>query len=75
MPTKTSSKPGASKRKSKPKLDGAVMVEAPVVKTAPTPPTHEDIAFRAFELSLLRTPGEGGPLNDWLAAERELRAS
>ncbi|HEX5659810.1 MAG TPA: DUF2934 domain-containing protein [Polyangiales bacterium] len=53
------------------KVDGALMA-------APTPirrlPTHDEIAFRAFELYQTRG-GDGGALNDWLAAETELRAS
>lgn len=75
MPAKTTSKPTAAKRKSKAtvtKLDGARMVEAPSIQRAPT---HDEIAFRAFELYQLRAPADGGALNDWLAAERELRAS
>lgn len=35
-------------------------------------PTNEQIAERAYFLSLERK-GPGGPLDDWLQAERELR--
>ena len=45
----------------------ATPVEAP-----PTAPTTEQIAERAYFLSLERK-GPGGPLDDWLQAERELR--
>jgi hypothetical protein len=74
MATKTTSKPSSpakSKRPSKPpaRLDGALMAE-----TAKPAPTHAEIAFRAFELYQLRG-SDGGALNDWLAAEQELRAS
>jgi hypothetical protein len=48
---------------------------SPVVKKpakAKTPPTHEEIALRAYHIYLERgsTPGDG--LADWLRAEREL---
>lgn len=74
MATKTTSKstsPAKGKRPSKPpaKLDGALMAQVP--KSAPT---HDEIAFRAFELYQLRG-SDGGALHDWLAAEQELRAS
>ena len=39
---------------------------------APPEPTTEQIAERAYFLSLERK-GPGGPLDDWLQAERELR--
>lgn len=38
------------------------------------PPSHEQIAARAFELYLLRGGGDGQEMNDWLRAEGELRA-
>lgn len=38
----------------------------------PPEPTIDQIAERAYFLSLERT-GPGGPLDDWLQAERELR--
>lgn len=38
----------------------------------PPEPTAEQIAERAYFLSLERK-GPGGPLDDWLQAERELR--
>ena len=39
---------------------------------SPFEPTSEQIAERAYFLSLVRT-GPGGPLDDWLQAESELR--
>lgn len=46
-------------------------VAAPGVARSPEP-TTEQIAERAYFLSLERK-GPGGPLDDWLRAERELR--
>jgi hypothetical protein len=37
-------------------------------------PTHAEIARRAFELYQARGGAHGCDLNDWLSAERELRA-
>jgi hypothetical protein len=39
---------------------------------APQPPAHEDIARRAYLLSLA---GDGDPVAHWLQAERELHAA
>ena len=54
----------------------AETLEATAVESAgaasPTRPTAEQIAERAYFLSLERK-GPGGPLDDWLQAERELR--
>jgi hypothetical protein len=41
---------------------------------APRAPTPEEIAKRAHEIWLARGGGAGGDLEDWLQAERELRA-
>ena len=38
------------------------------------PPTHDEIARRAFEFYLLRGDATGSEVNDWLRAESELRA-
>jgi hypothetical protein len=38
-------------------------------------PTHEEIALRAFEIYMKRGGGNGGELDDWLAAEKELTES
>ncbi len=48
-------------------IEAAGMVEA-----AAPEPTDAQIAERAYFLSLERQ-GSGGPLDDWLQAERELR--
>ena len=44
----------------------------PVAAAPVEAPTAEQIAERAYFLSLERK-GPGGPLDDWLQAERELR--
>ncbi len=38
-------------------------------------PTQEDIAVRAYEFYLQRGGENGGELDDWLAAEKELNES
>jgi hypothetical protein len=38
------------------------------------PPSHDAIATRAYELFLRRGAQHGQDWDDWLAAERELRA-
>lgn len=40
--------------------------------TAPTTPTHEQIALRAYEIYLRRGNRGGDATSDWLEAEREL---
>ena len=35
-------------------------------------PTHEEIAQRAYAISLERNGGPGDALSDWLQAERDL---
>lgn len=39
--------------------------------TSAASPDRERVAMRAYELYLARGGGEGGALDDWLAAERE----
>ena len=39
-----------------------------------TNPTHEEIAFRAYEIYLERNGAPGDPRSDWLRAEAELSA-
>ena len=39
---------------------------------APPPPTHEQIALRAYEIFLQRAGNQGDSTADWIAAEREL---
>jgi hypothetical protein len=52
------------------KADSVTVSKDVIVKSAPT---QEQIAQRAFELYQQRG-FDGGALNDWLSAERELRA-
>ena len=40
----------------------------------PPPPSHEEIARRAHEISVARGGEPGHELEDWLQAERELSA-
>ena len=35
-------------------------------------PTHEEIAIAAYQLYISRGGGDGGEIEDWLQAEREL---
>ena len=37
------------------------------------PPTHDEVAVRAYELFLERGGRDGSDLEDWLQAERELQ--
>jgi Protein of unknown function (DUF2934) len=37
-----------------------------------TPPTHEDIALRAYQIYLERGGQPGNEVKDWILAEREL---
>ena len=39
---------------------------------APPPPTHEQIALRAYEIFLKRGGIQGDSMADWIEAEREL---
>lgn len=41
-------------------------------RAAKTAPTHEEIAFRAYEIYLQRGGAPGDALQDWTRAEREL---
>jgi hypothetical protein len=60
MKEKTNRKQGGKTKKG----DGAVM---------PAPLGHEEIARRAFEISLRRGQEPGHEQEDWLRAEQELR--
>ena len=39
-----------------------------------TPPAHEDIALRAYEIFVERGEGPGDDVSDWLLAEQELKS-
>jgi Protein of unknown function (DUF2934) len=60
-----------ARRTSTPK-DGAVADDAPKAARQVTV-TEQEIARRAYELYLSRGREDGGDLDDWLQAERELR--
>jgi hypothetical protein len=44
------------------------------VVTSTSSPTHDEIARRAFEIFLTRGGNHGSDLEDWLQAEKEVRA-
>ena len=46
----------------------------PISRTKPKPPSHGEIARRAFEIYLSRGGVPGRDVEDWLQAESELRA-
>ncbi len=70
-PRKTARRGAAKAAPATAPMKAAVAVEAAGTASAPEP-TTEQIAERAYFLSLERT-GPGGPIDDWLQAERELR--
>ena len=41
---------------------------------APTAPTHDDIALRAYHIFLQRRGAPGNPFDDWKLAEQQLVA-
>lgn len=71
--TKKASKktPKAPASKARSKTKGA---SAKAANTKPKEPTREEIAARAYDLYLRRGQTPGDPVEDWLQAERELRA-
>lgn len=70
-PRKTARRTVATTAKAAETLEAAAAVEA-AGAACPPEPTAGQIAERAYFLSLERK-GPGGPLDDWLQAERELR--
>ncbi len=50
-------------------------VEAPVTQPIPTKPTEEQISYLAYSYWQARGCQGGSPEEDWLRAERELKAS
>jgi hypothetical protein len=52
----------------------ATVAPAKAPAPPPGPPSHEEIALRAFQLYLERGGAAGDPLLDWLRAESELKA-
>jgi hypothetical protein len=49
--------------------------ESPTVRPAGGTPTPEEIQQRAHQLYLARGAADGRDLDDWLQAERELKAA
>lgn len=69
---RTAAKPNVAAKPVEAVAPVAATVVGPVGATAAPEPTSAQIAERAYFLSLERQ-GSGGPLDDWLQAERELR--
>jgi hypothetical protein len=72
--TETTPKAPRTRRKAQPATAVAVAAEtaiAAAVIDVTRPPTHEEIAMRAYFIALERG-FSSDPLADWLAAEREL---
>lgn len=68
-------KKGTAKRSKKAKKTVAPMVVyGPVTMTPTPPPTHEQIAARAYALYERRGHTHGYDVEDWLTAEAELTA-
>lgn len=57
-----------------PRRRAANRATAKDVVTSPSSPTHDEIARRAFEIFLDRGGNDGNDLEDWLQAEKEMRA-
>jgi hypothetical protein len=75
MAAKTSTK--SPKRTTKRPPAPAAAAETTTVETTTTEvrtPSHDEIARRAYELFLARGRQHGRAQEDWLSAERELRA-
>lgn len=64
--------PSKAKKSVRPAVSSGSSVATDAVLA--TAPTHEAIARRAYELFLARGGSHGGHEQDWLVAERELRA-
>ena len=78
--TKTVTPAPATRKITKPKVEAPMIVKQKVAPPAPPaqskvqqPPTHEQIARRAFEIYARRGYTDGNHTQDWLQAERELR--
>jgi Protein of unknown function (DUF2934) len=67
-PTRTRTALGLPRRRK-----AAATTPAVPIGGSPAPPSHEQIAHRAYELH--RSGAEGDALAHWLAAERELVTS
>jgi Protein of unknown function (DUF2934) len=70
-PTRTRTALGRPRRRTATPPTPAVLTPAPA--RPPAPPSHEQIAQRAYDLH--RSGAEGDALAHWLAAERELVAN
>ena len=81
MAAKSSSKPTTKRTTKRPPANAATETTTNGVETTTTTatvemrtPSHDEIARRAFEIFLARGREHGRAQEDWLNAERELRA-
>lgn len=82
MAAKSSSKPTSKRTTKRPPANAATETTTNGVETTTTTngsvemrtPSHDEIARRAYELFLARGRQHGQAKEDWLNAERELRA-
>jgi hypothetical protein len=85
MAAKSSSKPTTKRTTKRPPANAAAETTSlgsvetttaspSTTSTSTRAPSHDEIAHRAFELFLARGRQHGRAQEDWLSAERELRA-
>ena len=79
MAAKSSSKPTTKRTTKRPPANAATEtttngVETTTANVEMRTPSHDEIARRAFEIFLARGREHGRAQEDWLSAERELRA-
>lgn len=74
MAAKSSSKSTKRTTKRPPTNDVETTTVETTTAAATRTPSHDEIARRAFELYLSRGREQGRAQEDWLTAERELRA-
>ena len=60
-----------SSMQAQPRRDDAAPAQE--ATTQPKMPLREDVALRAYDLYQRRGGGDGGDLDDWLQAERDLQ--
>lgn len=61
-------------RESRPETIGDPPQQAAQPPMRAAAPSREDIERRAYDIYIQRGGGDGGDLDDWLAAEHELRS-
>jgi DUF2934 family protein len=68
----TTPKPATATPRPRRRTAKSTTPDAAVSTPATVTPTYDEIARRAYEISLERNGGPGDALSDWLQAEREL---